>query len=567
MAVATKKLRLGDILVHQGLITDVQLKTALSEQSKRKMRLGQCLVSLGYVTFAGIASAMHIQTGIPQVDLRGVRITQDILNLVPSSVLRKHGVLPIGFDEKDNTTLILAMWDPLDVGAQDDISIVTNYRVSPRIAVESEIQSLLDRYFGTDEAYSAAEQYSKERESQLQEVAKAAAEESDELNSAPMVQLVRSILEQAVRQRASDVHFDALETQLRVRYRIDGALYDKMWYDISLLPAIVTRIKILSGMDISEKRKPQDGRMSITVDRQDYDIRVSALPTFYGEKLVLRLASSNGLARKLTELGFPQQDLDVFQSILDNPNGIILVTGPTGSGKSTTLYASLSMLNKQDVNLITVEDPVEATVGGVNQVQVNVKADLTFANALRSILRQDPDVIMIGEIRDYETASIAAQASITGHLVLSTLHTNSSAATVTRLIDMGLEPFLLADALVGILAQRLVRKLCMQCREPHIATDYEKEQLGYPENERLTVYEPRGCPMCAETGYYGRIGVYEIMKVTPEIKRLIATRGTTEQIKDSAVRDGMNTLRMAASRYVIDGTTTIAEMLKISMET
>jgi type IV pilus assembly protein PilB len=307
--------------------------------------------------------------------------------------------------------------------------------------------------------------------------------------------------------------------------------------------------------------------MSITVDRQDYDIRVSALPTFYGEKLVLRLASSNGLTKRLTELGFPDDDFDIFRKILENPNGIILVTGPTGSGKSTTLYASLSMLNKQDVNLITVEDPVEATVAGVNQVQVNVKAELTFANALRSILRQDPDIVMIGEIRDYETATIAAQASITGHLVLSTLHTNSSAATITRLIDMGLEPFLLADALVGILAQRLVRRLCTQCKVPHAANDIEKAQLKVPQDEPLTIYEPGGCSLCGDTGYYGRIGVYEILSVTPDVKRLIATRGTTEQIKESAVKNGMNTLHMAAARYVVQGITTMAEMMKISMET
>jgi type IV pilus assembly protein PilB len=565
MAVQNKKLRLGDTLVAQGLITEAQLKTALAEQTKRKIRIGQCLVALGMTTYAGIADALHIQTGIPKIDLRGIKISQDTLKLVPSTVLRRHGVLPIGFDEKDNTTLILAMWDPLDVSAQDDISIITNYRVEPRIAPESDIQSLLDRYFGNDEAYSAAEQYSKERESALAAAAQAVIDEDNELNTAPMVQLVRSILEQAVRQRASDVHFDALETQVRIRYRIDGALYDKMWYDISLLPAITTRIKILSGMDISEKRKPQDGRLSITVDRQEYDVRVSALPTFYGEKLVLRIAMSSGVTRALTDLGFRESELEIFKGILANPNGIILVTGPTGSGKSTTLYASLSLLNKQDVNLITVEDPVEATVPGVNQVQVNVKAELTFANALRSILRQDPDIVMIGEIRDYETATIAAQASITGHLVLSTLHTNSSAATITRLIDMGLEPYLLGDALCGIIAQRLVRRLCT-CKKAHEATDVEKKQLGEPLEEPLTIYEPNGCSVCADTGYYGRIGIYEILTVTPEIKRLIASRATTEEIKNEAIKQGMNTLHMAAAKYVLDGMTTVSEMIKISTE-
>ncbi|HBD85970.1 MAG TPA: type II secretion system protein GspE, partial [Clostridiales bacterium] len=415
-----KKYRLGDILVQQGIITAEQLATALTEQQKDRRRLGDYLVENGITTDEDIALALHLQLGIDRIDLRGIKVPPEVLGLVPGSVLRKHSVLPVGFDEHNSNVLLLAMADPLDMVAQDDISIITNCLIEPLVSTHSAINSVLDKYFGTDEAMSAAEQYAKEREQQLQQLEAAAAAEESELSSAPIVQLVRSIIEQAVRQRASDIHLEALEKQVRVRYRIDGVLSEKMLYDISLLAAIVTRVKILSGMDISEKRKPQDGRMTMVVDRTEYDIRVSILPSFYGEKVVMRLAAASALTRKKSELGMRDWEMKRFDHILSYPNGIILVTGPTGSGKSTTLYTALSELNTEDVNIITVEDPVEANIPGINQVQVNPKADLTFANALRSILRQDPDIIMIGEVRDYETASIAVQASITGHLVVST---------------------------------------------------------------------------------------------------------------------------------------------------
>ena len=560
------KLRLGDILVTQGLISAAQLDIALDEQNKNRIKLGQYLISNGFITDVEIARALHFQLDIGLVDLRGIRIPQEIVSLVPGTMLRKHCVIPIGFDPDDSTALLLAMADPLDINAQDDISIITNLRIEPRIATETDIHASLDRYFGSDEAMSAAEQYAREREVQLAADEEAALAEESTLSNAPMVQLVRSIIEQSVRLRTSDIHIDALEKQVRIRYRIDGVLVEKMLYDISLLPAITTRIKILSGMDISEKRKPQDGRMTLIVDRHEYDIRVSCLPSFYGEKIVLRLQLASGLTRTMNELGMREWEMDAFRRILSNPNGIILVTGPTGSGKSTTLYTALSTLNKESVNIITVEDPVEASIPGINQVHVNPKADLTFATALRAILRQDPDIIMIGEIRDSETASIAVQASITGHLVVSTLHTNSSAATVTRLIDMGIESFLLSDSLVGIVAQRLVRRLCTACRSPRPATEDEKEILGIAQEEGLTLYDPCGCPLCGETGYFGRIGVYEIMEVTPNVRRAIATHTTTEEIRDIAAADGMHTLLRSATEYVLEGVTTIAEMHKVAFE-
>lgn len=569
MAPQKSKLRFGDILIRQGIVTEAQLTAALSAQQKigNKRRLGDILVEQGAATEAEIVTALHLQLGIDMVDLRGIKIPPEVLSLVNGSILRRHTVLPIAFDEHDSNILILAMADPLDMMAQDDIAIITNLRVEPRVATASGINVVLDRYFGTAEVMSAAEQYTKEREQQLQQLEEAAAQAENDLSSAPIVQLVRTIIEQAVRQRASDIHIEALEKQVRVRYRIDGVLSEKMSYDSSLLAAIVTRIKIMGGMDISEKRKPQDGRITMTVDLAEYDIRVSVLPTSFGEKVVMRLTSANGLTRNKADLGLRDWELKKFDHILRNPNGIILVTGPTGSGKSTTLYTALSELNSDEVNIVTVEDPVEANIPGINQVQVNVKANMTFANALRAILRQDPDIIMIGEIRDYETASIAVQASITGHLVVSTLHTNSSAATITRLLDMGVESFLIADSVVGVIAQRLVRRLCTSCRRPRKATENEKQLMGIPAAEEMTVYDPVGCPLCSDTGYYGRIGVYEIMEITPHLRQIITSRGSTEEIKTVSLEEGMRTLHQSALEYVRDGVTTISEMLKVSYET
>ena len=560
------KEQLGTLLVEQRIITEDQLNEALELQKKNRKRLGNCLVQLGFASEDDIVNVLGVQLNIPRIDLRGIQIAPEIIRLVSGSVLRRHGVLPVAFDERRSNTLILAMINPLDMEAQDDISIITNYMIEPRIATMAEINSVLDKYFGTDEAMSAAEKYAKEKEEQLMQAAEANAQQQTDLNNAPIVQLVRSIIEQAVRQRASDIHLDALEKQVRVRYRIDGSLIEKMLYDISLLPAIVTRIKIMGGMDISERRKPQDGRITIDIDRAEYDIRVSVLPSSYGEKIVLRLANANALTRSKSELGMREWELKKFERIISNPNGIMLVTGPTGSGKSTTLYTALSELNRESVNIITVEDPVEANIAGINQVQVNPKADLTFATALRAILRQDPDIIMIGEIRDYETASIAVQASITGHLVVSTLHTNSAAAAITRLLDMGVESFLLADSVVGIIAQRLARKLCRFCRKPRQATAIEKRLLGKAEGDNVTVYDPCGCPLCNETGYYGRIGVYEIIEMTPELRQIITEHGSTEQIKTMAMSQGMHTLRMSAAEYVLEGVTTVDEMLKVSFD-
>ena len=558
-----KKLRLGDALVLSGAITDAQLGKGLELQKGAGKKLGEILVDAGFLTEDNLVKALSEQLSYDVVDLQNRLISEEVLNLVPLAVLKKYMVLPFEYAKQNPNVIRVAMANPLDFHAMDDISIVTNLQVEPVVATNRGILLAIDKYFGQEDVMNEIVQYAKEKEEQLLEQDTSY---EDDINNSPIVKLVKTLIEQAVRQRSSDIHIEPMEHQIRVRYRIDGALYEKSTYSIHLLPAIVARIKIIGGMDISEKRKPQDGRITQVVDRQEFDVRVSVLPTVFGEKIVMRLTSKAALTKEKIKLGLSKEELHKFDHILENPHGILLVTGPTGSGKSTTLYTALSELNKEDVNIITVEDPVEANVDGINQVQVNPKADLTFATALRSILRQDPDIIMIGEIRDSETATIAVQASITGHLVVSTLHTNSAASTITRLEDMGIESYLLADSIIGVIAQRLVRRLCPHCKKKREAELEEKILLQIPENQELMIYEAVGCSKCDEMGYLGRIGVYEIMEVTHALKRVIAQNGNADQIKAVALEEGMSTLRMSASRYVVEGITTIDEMKKVSFE-
>lgn len=556
-----KKLRLGDVLVNSKAITNTQLLQALDLQKGSGKKLGEVLVEEGIVTEEQIAMALSTQLHIELIDLTTIAVSQDILDLIPVNVLKKNKIFPIEYADSMNV-LRVAMADPMDMYAQDDISIITNCQVEPAVTTTRNIMLAIDKYYGQDEVTTALEAYAKEKNLNVEEVD--AAEE--DINSSPIVMLVKEMIDKAVRQRASDIHIEPTERKVRVRYRIDGALYEKAKYDINVLNAMVARIKIIGGMDIAEKRKPQDGRITQVVDRMEYDIRVSVLPTVYGEKVVMRLTSKTGLTKEKSQLGLKPREMEQFDYILQNPHGILLVTGPTGSGKSTTLYTALSELNKEDVNIITVEDPVEANIDGINQVQVNPKAELTFATALRSILRQDPDIIMIGEIRDRETASIAVQASITGHLVVSTLHTNSSASTITRLEDMGIESYLIADSVIGVIAQRLVRRLCKECKRPRLATADEKELMGCSMEEDVTIYEPCGCSKCENTGYKGRIGVYEIMKMSPRLKTIISKRQGVDAIKEQALQEGMYTLRMSATEYVLDGTTSFDEMVKVSFD-
>lgn len=565
MALRRERMRLGDLLIKQNVLTEDELKKALELQKGSGKKIGEVLVDNGFITEDMIVRALQMQLGLKVVQLTGVTIPKEVRNLVSVDLLKKYTCIPFELDPYNANILHLAMADPMDMAAIDDISIVTNLQIEPYIATTRDILAAIDRCYGASETLDAARRFTQER-AQLRGGGAADDDTDTDVSDAPIVQLVRSLIEQAIRQRASDIHIEALENKVRVRYRIDGALYERMVYDNSLLPAISTRIKILGGMDISEKRKPQDGRMSIMVDRQDYDIRISSLPTVHGEKIVMRLSSKLNLTRNKKDLGLPPDEMERFNHMLASPFGIILVTGPTGSGKSTTLYTALSELNKEAVNIVTVEDPVEADIEGINQVQVNNKVDLNFASALRSILRQDPDIIMIGEIRDRETAAIAVQASITGHLVVSTLHTNNAVGTLNRMADMGVERYLIADSVVGVIAQRLVRKLCSHCKKMRPATSEEKRVLRMNTQEEVNVYEPCGCDFCSHTGYYGRIGVFEIMEVNDEIRDLIAENGTTEELERAARNSGMRTLRENGISYVLNGTTSVEEMLKASYE-
>ena len=556
-------MRLGDLLIKQNVLTEEELKKALELQKGSGKKIGEVLVDNGFITEEMIVRALQMQLGLKVVQLAGVTIPKEVRGLVSVDLLKKYTCIPFELDPYNANILHLAMADPMDMMAIDDISIVTNLQVEPYIATTRDIRTAIDRWYGASETLDAARRFTQERE-QLR--GNTGEEPGADVSDAPIVQLVRSLLEQAIRQRASDVHIEALESKVRVRYRIDGALYEKMVYDNSLLPAISTRIKLMGGMDISEKRKPQDGRMTIMVDRHEYDIRISSVPTVHGEKIVMRISSKLSLTKNKKELGLAPDELRRFDHMLSAPYGIIFVTGPTGSGKSTTLYTALSELNKEAVNIVTVEDPVEADIEGINQIQVNNKVDLTFASALRSILRQDPDIIMIGEIRDRETAGIAVQASITGHLVVSTLHTNNAAGTLNRMADMGVERYLIADSVVGVIAQRLVRKLCPHCRKKRLATEEEKRLLKQDTYKEMEIYEPTGCDLCNHTGYFGRTGVFEIMEVNEEIRDLIAEGGSSEELENAARRAGMCTLHDNGIRYVLEGITSIEEMLKVSYE-
>lgn len=558
-----RRKRLGDMLIAENVISEEQLESALEfkKTSGSDKRLGEIFVEMGFTTEEKICHALERQLGIEMVSVANKMVPVEVMDRVNGSLLRKHMCYPFGCDYD---VLFLAMADPMDMNAMDDIAMLTGMQVEPYIATNREIMIAIDKAFGNEEAQNAADAYKKERGEKGYDDNE---QEDNGVDDSPIVILVKTTIEQAARLRASDIHIEALETRVRIRYRIDGSLYEQISYDISLMPAITARLKIISGMDIAEKRRPQDGRITQIVDRVEYDIRVSMLPTVYGEKCVMRLAMKQALSRNKLDLGFDPNEMKVFDHILSNPNGIILVTGPTGSGKSTTLYTALSELNTEDVNIITVEDPVEANIDGINQVHVNAKAGLTFASALRSILRQDPDIIMIGEIRDGETAQIAVQAAITGHLVVSTLHTNSSAATISRLEDMGIESYLVADSVVGVIAQRLVKRLCLKCRVEREATEEEKKIMNVPLDQPCKIYDPGGCPDCNNLGYRGRIGVYEIMELNKEMKGIISRNESTETLKEAALRNGMNTLRMAATKHVLAGITSYPEMVRISFDT
>ncbi|NLK98575.1 GspE/PulE family protein [Defluviitalea saccharophila] len=556
-----EKKKLGDLLVQADMITKDQLKEALQEQVKTGKKLGEILVEKGWVTEQNIIEVLEFQLGIPQVDLSKYVIDAKAAGMINENLAKRHLLIPIKIE---NNHLVVAMSDPLNVFALDDVQITTKMEVIPVIASHSDVKSAIDRMYGASKVASIAAEFQKQMQEKMKKQAtydNDSQSEEEVLNS-PAVQLVNNIIEQAIRRNASDIHIEPFETYVRVRLRIDGQLQELLKTDLTTLNAMVTRIKILGKMNIAEKRIPQDGRIGVTLDNNQLDLRVNVLPTIYGEKVVIRLIYRTGMQLRKEQLGFYPEDLDKFTSLLKNPHGIILVTGPTGSGKSTTLAAALRELNRPNVNIITVEDPVENMIDGINQVHVNVKAGLTFANALRAILRQDPDIVMIGEMRDSETCSIAVRAAITGHLVLSTLHTNDAPSSVTRMIDMGIEPFMVATAVQGIIAQRLVRKICSNCSTPVSLTEEEAEILKVP--IETVVYKGKGCQVCNNTGYKGRMAVHEVMTLNAGLRELIAKGANADEIKEAAIQNGMNTLWTNTRRNVLDGKTTVEELLRVA---
>lgn len=557
-----EKRKIGELLLEAGIITRQQLEEALQIQKKTGKKIGEILVEKGYVTEDEILEVLEFQLGIPHVKLDQYVIDPEVVNLVSESIARKHTLIPIQL--KDDK-LIVAMADPLNIFAIEDVAIFSGKNVRPVIAKASEIKRQIEKFYGKQEALKAIEELKKESAAQRRVQTTRMQISSEDGTEVPVVKLVNSIFEQAITSRASDIHIEPFENEIRVRFRIDGILYDILQLEIETLPSLVARIKVIGNMDIAEKRVPQDGRTTFLFADKVYDMRISSLPTVYGEKIVIRIADKGAFIKSKTELGFTEDDLEKYNRIISAPHGIILVCGPTGSGKTTTLYTILNELNTGLKNIITVEDPVESTIYGINQVEVNPKAGLTFAAALRSILRQDPDIIMIGEIRDKETADMAVRAAITGHLVLSTIHTNDAPSAVTRLVDMGIENFLISSSMVGVISQRLIRKICPYCKEEYFPTETELKALDISEDNNIKLYIGRGCARCNNKGYYGRSGIFEIMIVTNQLKRLIVKKDvSSDEIKQLAIKEGMKTLREACKERVLNGTTTVEEFLRVT---
>ncbi|SHH30424.1 type II secretion system protein E (GspE) [Caloranaerobacter azorensis DSM 13643] len=551
------KFRLGELLISAGKITEEQLKYTLEEQKKTGKKLGELLVEKGYIKEEEIIEVLEYQLGIPHMDLDKYFIDPEIPKIIPEKLARRHTLIPI---KKDGNKLIVAMADPLNIFAIDDIKIATGLEVEPVISTRKNILNSIEQYYGKEVAEKAVEDFKKQYN--VDDINEIDEEIITQINNAPVVRLINSIIRQAVNSRASDIHIEPFENRLRIRFRIDGQLQEVMSPSISTHSAIVTRIKIMGKMNIAEKRIPQDGRVEIDIDGKEIDLRISTMPTVYGEKVVIRLLDRGNFLFNKEQLGFINKNLVRFEKIVKNPNGIILVTGPTGSGKTTTLYALLRELNSMDKNIITLEDPVEYKLDGINQVQINNKAGLTFANGLRSILRQDPDIIMVGEIRDEETARLAVRAAITGHLVISTMHTNDAPSTVARLIDMGIEPYLISSSLVGVISQRLVRKICDNCKVSYTPDQIEMKSLNIDENTRL--FRGKGCSQCYNTGYKGRTAIHEIMIIDKEIRRLIDENASNDVLRINSLKNGMVTLRENCKSLVLEGVTTFEELMRVT---
>lgn len=548
--------KLGDMLVEANKISKEQLIKSLEEQIETKEKLGQVLIKNRLISEDELINFLSDQMNIKKIDLNQFDISEEVIKLIPKDVAEKYNL--IGFKEEYGI-LCVAMSDPTNLFAIDDLRFITQKNIQTFITKNDSIKRAIDKYYKKQENEETLEDLKKEYE--IEEIEEGNLEEQSEVTNAPTVRLTNSILTQAIDMKASDIHVEPFEKTVIVRYRIDGALNEIMNIPKTAYPAVSTRIKIMSGMNIAEKRIPQDGRIQMKVNGLTYDFRVNSLPTIYGEKIVIRILDRNASLIEREKLGFTENENKAIDVILRQPNGILLVTGPTGSGKTTTLYSFLKEINTPDKNIITIEDPIEYMLDRINQVQVNTKAGLTFAAGLRSMLRQDPDIIMVGEIRDEETAQIAVRASITGHFVLSTLHTNDAPSTITRLIDMGLESYLVADAVVGIIAQRLVRRICPYCKEQVMSSQWENEVLGL--SQSLPIYRAAGCEHCNNTGFKGRAAVHEVLLMNNEIKRVVEKQEPIEVIKECAIKNGMSTLFENCRELVLKGVTTVNEMVKV----
>jgi type IV pilus assembly protein PilB len=560
--------RLLELLVKENLLTQDQAQKALTDQRRSGERLATVLTRLAFVSEDELLDFLSRKYGIPVINLGRVEVDPDILRLVRKEIVQKYQVFPV---RKVGNTLTLALSDPTVVLAIDDVQFATGLHVIPVLAAESAIRAAIDHNYssGVEDIKKLIDQEST-GETSLELLDKASkvdiAELGREAEEAPTIRFVNLIIADAIRKRASDIHLEPYEKVFRVRYRIDGVLHDMMNPPKQMEPAILSRVKIMANLDIAERRLPQDGRLSVKFQNREIDLRVSSLPTIYGEKIVMRVLDKGSIVLDLTRLGFEEDDLNRFKKIITTPYGMILVTGPTGSGKSTTLYAAIATINNPDINIITAEDPVEFNIAGINQVLVREDIGYNFAAALRAFLRQDPDVILVGEMRDLETAQIAIRAALTGHLVFSTLHTNDAPSTVTRLQDMGIPPFLISSSLLLVIAQRLVRRICLECREPVQVPVSALIDVGFrpEEAEGVRVYAGKGCANCANTGYKGRISVHEIMWMLPELQEAIVRQRPANEIKDIAVKAGMRTLRQTGLRKVANGLTTIDEVLRVT---
>jgi len=551
---AKERKKIGEILIEAGYITEEQLEKALKEQAVTGEKLGEILIKKGWIGKEELDQSLAKQIGVSRFDLSSYIVDPEVVRLVPEHLARQYKLIPVF---KVENTLTIAMVDPTNVFIIDELQRATECMVEPVLADEMSIHRAHEQYYGTSGSLQdIISSLDKEKIKNFEDLGE----------EAPVIKLVNLVIAKAIEQDASDIHIEPEDKFLGIRYRVDGILYRRDSLPKYLQPAIISRIKIMSGLDVAEKRLPQDGRILMKVGNKDIDFRVSTCPTIHGENAVLRILDKSSMTVGLEGIGFSHKQLGIFKDLISQPYGIILVTGPTGSGKTTTLYSALKKLNKEDVNIMTVEDPVEYQFPQIRQVPVNPKIGLTFAAALRSFLRQDPDIIMVGEIRDSETAEIAVQAALTGHLVLSTLHTNDAPTAFTRLVEMGIEPFLVSSSLIGVLAQRLVRKICSHCKEEYIPSTEILASLEFEPNAGIKFSRGKGCRLCGNTGYKGRVGIIELLKNSPAIQELILKKASADEIKKQGGKEGMTTLRDSAMQKLLDGVTTVAEVLRVTEE-